>query len=313
MPKPKRLLSVVTLAALAALTAGCTAPGGAAATRPSAEAGAPEASAPSEGLPGDVEAALVELEERHDVTVGVSVHSAQGAELAYNADERFGYASTLKAFAGAALLATLSASGRSATVTWTQDDIDAAGYSPVTTAHLGDGLSLAMLAESAVRESDNTAMNLVMRAIGGPGGLEAFLRSLGDEHTLVSAEEPELNDSAPGEPAHTTTPDAFAAALQAVFEDDHLSADDALTLEEWMSGNATGDALIRASAPADWEVADKSGGAGGVRNDIAVVTTPAGERLFVAILTATNDPDASYDDAVVAEAASVVFEGIARR
>src|SRR5690625_6617540 len=57
----------------------------------------------------------------------------------------------------------------------------------------------------------------------------------------------------------------------AVLGADHLAPADKELLIDWMSANATGDTLIRAGAPTDWVVADKSGGAGPLRNDIAVV------------------------------------------
>jgi beta-lactamase class A len=74
-----------------------------------------------------------------------------------------------------------------------------------------------------------------------------------------------------------------------------------------MSGNATGDTLIRAGAPDGWVVADKSGGAGGIRNDVAVVTPPGRAPVVVTVFTTRNDPDARYDDALVARAAAIVL------
>jgi len=54
-------------------------------------------------------------------------------------------------------------------------------------------------------------------------------------------------------------------------------------------------------------VADKSGGAGGIRNDVAVVTPPGRAPVVVTVFTTRNDPDARYDDALVARAAAIVL------
>lgn len=251
-------------------------------------------------------APLAAMEAEYGVRVGVSALAADGSAVEYRADERFGYASTLKVFAAGLLLATTTPAERSATVTWTQADLDAAGFSPATTEHLDDGLTLEQLAEAAVRQSDNTALNLVLEAVGGPDALQRFLRGLGDPTTVVTADEPELNTVTEGSDANTTTPAAFTAALEAQLQDEAVAG----TLLTWMSGNATGDALIRAGAPAGWVVADKSGGAGGIRNDIAVVTRPDGERILLSILTTKTDPDADNDDAVVAETARAVLGGL---
>ena len=81
--------------------------------------------------------------------------------------------------------------------------------------------------------------------------------------------EPDLNTVAPGSTANTTTAGAFTASLAAIRRDDFSTESDRAILLDWMSGNATGDLLLRAVAPDGWVVADKSGGAGPIRNDIA--------------------------------------------
>ncbi|WP_314650623.1 class A beta-lactamase [uncultured Microbacterium sp.] len=252
-------------------------------------------------------AAIEAIEREHDVTVGFAALGDGGRTLEYAGDDRFAYASTLKVFVAAALPDAVPADDRAADVRWTQAQVDASGYSPVTSQHIDAGSTLEALAEAAVRTSDNTAANLVMDAVGGPAGVEAYLRELGDAASVVTDHEPELNTVTAGSERNTTKPMAFATALQQVFESDSLPEAERRMLLEWMSDNATGDALIRAGAPSGWTVADKSGGAGGVRNDIAVVTTPKGERLYVAIFTAENDPTATYSDAVVEEVARVVL------
>lgn len=260
----------------------------------------------------EVEAALADLESRYDARVGLSLlDTGSGATLDHRADERFGYASSLKAFAAAALLDETDDADLDRVVTWTQADVDAAGYSPLTSQHVADGLPLRQLAEAAVRQSDNTALNLVLAELGGPTGLDAALAAQGDDVTDVVHTEPELNSPTPGSTADTTTPAAFTATLARITDGDWLAADDRATLLEWMSGNATGDALIRAGAPEGWQVADKSGGAGGIRNDVAVVTPPAGDPVVISVLTTRNDPAARYDDALVAEAARIALTAAA--
>jgi len=304
----KTTTTTTALAALALVAAGLTgcsapAPG---ATAPPTATGSPTVAAPP--APVDVSAELAALEDEFAATVGVSVvDTGTGASVAYRADERFAYASTLKAFAAAEFLHDVPAGERDEVVTWTAADVEASGYSPVTSAAVDTGLPLSELAEAAVRQSDNTAMNLVLDRVGGPAGLDAGLAELGDTTTEVVDREPELNTVAPGSTANTTTPAAFTADLAALLDGDRLDDADLATLLDWMSGNATGDALIRAGAPDGWTVADKSGGAGGVRNDVAVVTRPDGDPLVVTVLTVADDPAAGYDDALVARTAAVAL------
>jgi beta-lactamase class A len=308
MPRTRKHLIAAAVLALALPLAGCTSspapstePSTATRSAPAPTTASPTAPAPAP--PIDVSEQLAALEDRYGVAIGVSARTAEGSVVEYRQSDRFGYASTIKVFAAAMLLKTTTPEERAAVVTFTQADIDAAGYSPVTTEHLSTGLTLDQLAEAAVRRSDNTALNLVLSAVGGPDALQQFLRTLGDDTTMVTSYEPDLNTATPGDDSNTTTPAAFTTALQSLLADESL-ADTILT---WMTGNATGDRLIRAGAPAGWQVADKSGGAGGIRNDIAALTTPAGEQLTLTILTTTDDPAAPYDDAVVEETARVVL------
>jgi beta-lactamase class A len=295
------------VAALTVLVvAGCAAPPSS--TTPST----PPASPSAQPIAIDVSAELDALELEYDARVGVSaIDTGSGDSVAFRADERFGFASTVKVFVAAEFLRQVAPADRDDVVTWTRADIDRAGYSPVTTEHLVDGLTLAELAEAAVRESDNTAANLIIERLGGPAALDAGLELLGDTTTAIVDDEPALNVVSADSADNTTTPAAFTANLGALLDGQTLATDDLETLVDWMSGNATGDNLVRAGAPSGWVVADKSGGAGGIRNDIAIVTPPGRAPLLVSILTTKTDVVADYQDELVADVAAVVLGAFA--
>ncbi|WIB77937.1 class A beta-lactamase [Curtobacterium sp. MCPF17_002] len=311
-----RSLSVVAVAVALALTAAACSSGGPTSRTASASASGSPARTPSPTPTLDtsgVEPALAALESEYGATIGVvATDTVTGASVSHNRDRRFGYASSIKAFAAAEFLRSVHGADRDERVRWTAADVAAAGHSPVTEQHVADGLSYDELAEAAVRQSDNTALNLVLTRIGGPSGLDAALADLGDDVTRVLHDEPELNTIEPGSTEDTTTPAAFAADLATVLDGDTLSGADTDQLVAWMSGNATGDTLIRAGAPEGWTVADKSGGAGGIRNDVALVTPPGGHPIAVAVLTTKNDPGAVYDDTLVAKTAAVVLDAFQR-
>lgn len=296
------LMAVFTSAALA----GCAPAGdGRAADMPSAR---PTATAP---VPIDVSAQVQQLESTYDAKIGVSaLDTGTGQTVSYRSDDRFGYASTLKAFVAGGFLSQVPPGARGTVVTWTQEDIDAAGYSPITGAHIRGGLTLSQLAEAAVRSSDNTATNIILKKIGGPEGLQDVLRQAGDNTSEIVNYEPDLNVIAPDSTNDTTTPAAFTSGLYAFLIGTTLTETDRTTLWEWMSGNATGDPLIRAGAPDGWNVADKSGGAYGIRNDIAIVTPPGRAPIILTILTTKNDTSAEYENATVADTAEVVLDAL---
>jgi len=297
-----RPFAAVAVAVALTLTA-CAEPR---AERPSvtAQSAAHEERTASEGIATDIRS----IEEQFDARIGVSLLDTEtGETISYRGSERFGFASTLKVFAAAEFLRRTSAAERDELVRWTETDVERAGYSPVTTDALGTGLTAAELAEAAVRDSDNTAMNLVLDRIGGPSGLDAALEELGDDITEVVDVEPDLNTVAPGSTANTTTADAFTGNLAALRRADSSTESDRAILLDWMSGNATGDPLVRAGAPDGWAVSDKSGGAGPIRNDLAIVTPPGRSPILITVLTENNDPTAPFDNAVVSETAAVVL------
>mgnify|MGYP002478210622 CR=1 FL=1 len=162
--------------------------------------------------------------------------------------------------------------------------------------------------DATVRESDNLALNLVIQQIGGLEALGAGLVALGDTTTRVTDLEPRLNEPDLDTGDSTTTPAALTQTLARILQPGTLDPADLELLLEWTSDNPTGDTLVRAGAPQGWTVRDKSGGAGPMRNDVAIVTPPGGEPVILTILTRKNDPSERWDDELVARAAAEVLK-----
>lgn len=274
------------------------------------EAGGSEA---SEAAPTAAAAELAALEEESGVRLGVyAVDTGSGATVGHRADERFAYASTHKALAVGALLARTDYADLDRVVPVDADDL--VDYSPVTEGRAGGGMTLREIADASVRYSDNTAGNLVLAELGGPAGLEAALRSIGDDVTDPERTEPALNDWSPGGTADTSTPRALAGSLRAYVLGEALPEEaDRDLLTDLLRRNTTGDALIRAGVPADWVVGDKTGSASyGTRNDIAVIWPPDAEPIVMAVLSSRTEPDAEPDDALIARAATLVVDALRR-
>lgn len=290
--------------AMAALLGGC-APGES--PSPSAAPG-DSSTAPPSPDPRAAAAieALHELEGRYGATLGVyALDTGTGRAVEFRADERFAYASTSKALLAGAVLASVDTAALDQTVRYTADDLVA--HSPVTEANVSDGLTLRAIIAAALRQSDNTAANLLFRQLGGPDGLQDALRALGDGTTQVARIEPDLNQAAPDDTRDTSTPRALASDLRSYAIDDALTPDRRSLLVEDLTDNETGATLIRAGVPDGWSVADKSGAASyGTRNDIAVVRPPGRAPIVLAVLSHKQTRDAAYDDALIADAARVV-------
>jgi beta-lactamase class A len=248
------------------------------------------------------------LERDFDARLGVyAVDTGTGRELAHRADERFGYASTHKVFSAAAVLQRTSLEGLAKVLHYTQADLQP--NSPVTEKHVTTGISLRDAIDAAVRYSDNTAANLLFRELGGPAGLAAALRGIGDTTTHADRTEPGLNDLAPGDVRDTSTPRAMASSLRAFTVGTALPPEKRTVLTDMMRANKTGAALIRAGAPAGWTVGDKTGTGGyGTRNDIAVVWPPGRAPIVLVVMSDRKTKDADHDDRLIAQAAKLALD-----
>ena len=244
----------------------------------------------------DLEERFGELEARYGGRLGVAVLDTGGGRLiAHRGDERFPLCSTHKFLSAAFVLARVDRGQESLSrrVTYTRKDVIA--YSPVTEKHVGgEGMSIGALCQAAMTLSDNTAANLLFASFGGPAALTAYLRSIGDPVTRLDRREPELNDSAPGDPRDTTTPVAMLEDMHKLVLGTALSPISRQQLTAWLVTCQTGKQRIRAGVPGTWRVGDKTGtGPNDATNDIAVLWPPGRPPILVtAYSLGSSEPDA---------------------
>ncbi|MFS0753548.1 class A beta-lactamase [Noviherbaspirillum sp. 1P10PC] len=258
-------------------------------------------------------ARLQALEHSFEGRLGLcAIDTGSGRTLAWRAAERFPLCSTFKAVLAAAVLAESSRRPGllQQRIRYTRQDL--VTYSPVTQAHVGDGMTVEALCAAAVQHSDNTAGNLLLQLVGGPAGLTAYARSVGDTAFRLDRWETALNSALPGDERDTTTPAAMSATLKRLVLDDALAAPQRAQLQDWLVGNTTGDARIRAGVPAGWRVGDKTGtGDYGSTNDVAVLWPSQRAPVTLAIYLTGTAPDAKPRNEIVAQAARVAADWLA--
>lgn len=279
-----------------ALLGGCTA-----SNDPSPAESAPTTAAPSSTAGSDP--AFARIEQRYNANLGIyALDTGTGRGVAYRADDRFAYDSTYKLLMAGVLLREDTDAGLARVLTYTSADLQS--YSPVTASRVGAGMPVSALIAAALQYSDNTAANLLLAQLGGPGGLQSAMRALGDATTHVDRGEPTVNSSIPGDIRDTSTPRALGTDLRGFVLGGWLTTMRRAQLTNWLLGNTTGAAYIRAGVPPGWRVADKTGnGAYGSRNDIAVVWPPTGAPIIVAVLTnRKSGANAASADGLIADA-----------
>ncbi|WP_327728286.1 class A beta-lactamase [Streptomyces sp. NBC_00487] len=265
--------------------------------------------------PGDAELSrqLGELEREYAARLGIFAHdTATGRTVAYRADERFPICSVFKTLAAGAVLRDRDHDGEylARRIHYTKEYVTAAGYSPVTNTaeNVAAGLTVGELCAATVSHSDNGAANLLLRELGGPTAITRFCRSLGDRTTRLDRWEPELNSAEPWRRTDTTTPRAIGETYARLLLGRALPDDDRELLTDWLIANTTNVQRFRAGLPADWTLADKTGGGApyGVANDVGVVWPPDRPPLVLSVLSTKHDPAGPTDNPLVARAAGLV-------
>jgi beta-lactamase class A len=250
----------------AALAAGCAGPPTASrAARPSLE--------------------LLRIELGQRARLGVAaLDTATGRSLSFDAGSRYAMCSTFKLPLAAAILHEVESGRLGLTDRIRFDEGDLLNYAPVVRANRARGsLTVERLCAAIVEVSDNSAANLLLRRIGGPAGLTAFIRRCGDRVTRLDRYEEELNSNLPGDPRDTTTPAAMLGLMQALLLGEVLAPASRARLAGWMEGATTGLRRLRAGLPPGWRAGDKTGnGANGAANDIAIAWPPGRPPILIA-------------------------------
>jgi beta-lactamase class A len=253
-----------------------------------------------------IETGLAALEDQYNAKVGLyGLNLRSNRMLGYRENDMFATCSAFKAYVAAQILQKDQRGElRLADGVYIDPALFVPVASPITEPNVGGWMPLSDLCAAAVRQSDNTATNLMLEILGGPQSVTEFARSVGDERTWMVRWEPELNSALPGDPRDTTTPRAIGTGFLNMLTGEVLDEPNRAQLNEWMSTIVTGDTRIRAGLPPGWVIADKTGaGDFASTNDIGVASGPNGERLVLSVMTRTrsDNPDTPRSEALIAD------------
>ena len=142
---------------------------------------------------------LAALEKSTGGRLGVAWIDGDGLRYGYRADERFPMTSTFKTLAAAAILHNSVSQPNLLEKKIRIREADRVAWTPVTGNYFGKEMSIAALCAAAIEYSDNLAANYLLKELGGPQGVTAYARLLGDTLTRLDRQETELNSAAPGD------------------------------------------------------------------------------------------------------------------
>jgi len=258
---------------------------------------------------------LAQLEASSGGRLGLSaINTGNNQRIQYRAEERFPMGCTSKLMGVAAILKKSMTNKLLLQEKITYKKEDLTNWDPVTEKHLADGMTISELCAAAISVSDNTAMNLLAKKIGGPQGLNAFARSIGDDHFKLDHMWPEEAMASPDSLDDSTTPAAMEKSLQKFALGDVLAPSQREKLLIWLKNSNTGDARIRAGVPKNWIVGDKTGTGFyyGTTNDIAIIWPPQCPPIVVAIYYSHNKKQAHKREDIIASATRIVMNAYAR-
>jgi beta-lactamase class A len=233
-----------------------------------------------------------------------------GRRIEYRAAERFPICSTFKLILAAAILEQGDREPLGRRLYDGPNDL--LEWAPITKKHvLEGGMPVRDLCAAAMEYSDNTAANVLLRALGGPFKLTEYLRGLGNPVTRLDRTEPSLNSTVAGDTRDTTTPGAMVSNLKLLLLSGRLSRDSQDQLEAWLAANTTGAKRIRAGLPLTWRTGDKTGtGENGAASDIAIVRPPGRAPILIAIYLVGSRSDADQLNGAIARAASLIAQSL---
>lgn len=265
-------------------------------------------------LAPEIQMAIENIEKKIGGRIGLAV--AQGgtdATWGYRADERFAMCSTFKWLAAAHVLHEVDVGKESLSRSVPYGPEVLLPWSPITERHAdGAGMTVGQLCHAAITISDNAAGNLLLRGLGGPAALTAFVRAQGDTVTRLDRWEPELNEALPADPRDTTSPRAMALLLRHFALEQGLSAQGRTQLVQWLRATTTNARRLGAVLPKGWFVGSKTGtGQRGNTSDVGIYWPDDRPPIGVAIYIADCDASLPARESAIAEVAGWVVRPMA--
>ena len=263
-----------------------------------------------------VEKKLAVLEASSGGILGISaINTGNNQRIQFRAHERFPMGCTSKVIGVAAILKESMTNKEllQEKISYKKEELD--NWAPITKKHVNKGMTINELAAASISYSDNTAMNLLAKKLGGTQGINRFAKSIGDNYFKLDHLWPDEALASPNSSEDSTTPAAMEKSLRKLAFGDILAAPQREKLLSWMKANVTGDARIRAGVPKGWPVGDKTGSGFhyGTTNDIAIIWPPKCAPLIVAIYYSNNKKDAAKREDILASATGILLDEFAQK
>lgn len=301
-------------------------------------------------MQANAEAEIARIAPMAEGRVGVAaMHLGSGARLGFNAAMEFPMASTIKVPVALTVLDHVDKGKLKLTTMLEIAPHEMNPSGPVGDEFFYPGIALSVhnLLDPMITRSDNTATDLLFRAVGGPPAVAAHLAAMGvggirvsrtirdllkvlyglptlpddqsimahfrglppDELATVRARAYAPNPAYSDDPQDQATPSGMLDLLARIWRAEGISAAARDLLLPIMQRTTTGLRRIRGRLPPGVVVGDKTGGACGTTNDIGFVTLPGGRGIVALAIYVKESPlpNTGRED-VIADIARLVYD-----
>lgn len=274
----------------------------------------------------DLDAALRALETRSGGVLGVAaLHLESGRFIGWRAKDHFPMMSVAKLPVAVRALALMQAGLLPyRKMIRIEPDEYSPGFSPLRDRYpQGAVVTIGQLIEASVRDSDNSAHDILLRLAGGPEPTQKHLDKLFKGAIRVQRSEQEMGADfqAAGAKAFdadgrdSATPEAMALLLSAIHSRKLLHPASHERLIRWMTETTTGPRRIKGLLPAGAAVWHKTGTGGtkdGINlctNDAGVVELPEGKgHLALAVFVKLSAKPLEERERAIAETARLFYD-----
>jgi beta-lactamase class A len=136
---------------------------------------------------------LQAIEREYHLKIGIyALDTNSGHVITYHANDRFPFQSTCKFIGVSALLAS-DKSLLEKQVSISPKEL--LFWHPISGQYVNQKVSLRTLAEGAISYSDNTAINIIIRELGGLGAINQFAHNIGNSSFKIAHYEVNLNSN----------------------------------------------------------------------------------------------------------------------
>jgi len=241
-----------------------------------------------------------------------------GESVSLNPQDHFPMQSVYKLPIGMAVMKLIDAGkiNLDQRVKVTKDDfIGRAAHSPIRDKFpTGAELTVSELIGWMLRESDGTASDVLMKLIGGPPSVQAYLTELGIKELIVRDTEKAFAQDHTLQYLNWTTPEAAVSLLRALSERRGLSAQSQALLMKFMIESTPGAKRLKGLLPEGTIVAHKTGTSGtdggvtAATNDIGIITLANGRHLAISVFVSDSPANESTREGVIAQIARAVWD-----